>query len=133
MCALFTAICLTGQPVPSERFSADDKAGIKAAIDEQARKDNLAPRRRAMMRGPVQYDIDHISWTTADVAIVDASARRPASMSGPKLPVTFVAVRRQGQWTVAREIATCGWGEPGIMPVSECPRCGVRGSSGYPD
>jgi hypothetical protein len=106
-----------------------DESDIRAAIEEQAKKDNQKGELWSE-RGPLTYQVRTIEPVTADVATAEADGVRTGTFS-EHLQYLFILTRSHGNWSVARRIQVC---KPlRFLPISESPRSGVHGSSDYPN
>ena len=111
---LLASACLSGQPQP--KLSPQDESEIRAAIDQQAKKDERKPGGQVWTeRGPLIYRVRKLEALAADVAIADVDGVRTGSFP-ERQPYTLVLTRKDGHWNVVREIAVCTG--PGIQLIT---------------
>jgi hypothetical protein len=111
---LFLSACASAQPT----LTPKDESDIRAAIDEQAKKDNQQPRSEIWSeRGPIIYRVRHLESIAADVATVDADGLNSGTFFGMRNNYTFILTRTHGTWAVVKKIPVCLPG-PMIQPLS---------------
>jgi hypothetical protein len=109
------------------KLSPQDESDIRAAIDEQAKKDNQrAGDQLWTERGPVVYHVRHLEQLAPNVALADADGTRTGSFPDGPRPYVFFLTRIHGRWNVVKEIAVCPPG--GIKLISVWPQCALRTS-----
>lgn len=115
------------------KLSAQDESDIRAAIEEQAKRENQRGKGDVWSeRGPVVYEVRRILPVTANVATADADGVRTGTIPGGRRRYVFLLARAHGSWTVRRRIEACTAG-PILRPISEWPLYAAPGSSGYPN
>jgi hypothetical protein len=116
--ALLLLLCYAAIAQPP--LTVKDEIDIRAAIEEQARKDNQKRTPRVWSeRGPLIYRVRKIEPLTADVAIGEADGDRMGPF-GEHYQYLFVVTHAGGRWTVARRVQVCnGPGPVKIQPLTE--------------
>jgi hypothetical protein len=130
---LLLSACAPAQLKGQSKLSPQDENEIRAAIEEQAKRDNQRPRSDVWSeRGPVVYRIRHLEAMAADVAIVDADGLNTGTLFDGPRRYTFVFTRTRGNWVIARKIPVCS-PRPMLQPLSGSPRCAEPGFSDCPN
>jgi len=103
-------------------LTGKDMADIRAAIQEQAKQDNVKGTGRVWSeRGPVAYRVRKIEPLTADVATVEVDAVRAGTYSEQR-QYLFLMTHAAGGWTVARKVEVCSGPRPvRLQPLSGVP------------
>ena len=116
---LATAACAVSQV----NLTPQDEAGIRTAIRERAKADNMKGTGRVWSElGPLVYKIGEIEAIAADVATAEASGVRPGAYTGRR-EYLFLLTRSNGQWTIARRVQVCtGLGPMRIVPAEGEPK-----------